>query len=468
MLGDRGEKPVAQRPADTAATQGPADTTAAQHPASVDEVPPPQDGEPAAIVTAAEIEAARTQQANFVPSSGEIRPLPPLEEIGADAVANAVKELPPPPESVQAELPFPSALEQVMRRMKAPEPLLVSPAAVEGDGPFPSNLSLCAPLAPGFDATAPALWRDADTGSWSYSCSLGEGLSQAAATARFEEVAARLRETVPGWEIHRAGGENDALRAEQMAIRPTRDLGLRLSLWSFGPHQNQLELWVENLGVADYSTVQVSPLFSSAARSPWPRLARAARPPGRRACARSSASRPRGTRRSGSGSRGASGWRARRHRPGSRSARRGPRRPSRRDRRRRASATTDGHAVLDADALALSPSAPQTSGSPSSSTQARLGCAVLRSSTSIPLVVVVDGAVLEDLDERRALVRVGAVQHLLQVRGVHVDGARHEGGAGAERERERIDRVVDRRPAASTWSSCRLAEVGEYWPLVRP
>ena len=238
LLGDRGETPVGQQPADTAASQPPA---------SVADVAPAQDGEPEAIVSAAEIEDARTQQANFVPSSGEIRPLPPLEEIGEDAVANAVKELPPPAASVEAELPFPSALEQVMRRMKAPEPLLVSPAAVEGDGPFPSNLSLCAPLAPGFDATAPALWRDADTGSWSYSCSLGEGLSQAAATARFEEVAARLRETVPGWEIHRAGGENDALRAEQMAIRPTRDLGLRLSLWSFGPHQNQLELWVENL-----------------------------------------------------------------------------------------------------------------------------------------------------------------------------------------------------------------------------
>ena len=93
---------------------------------------------------------------------------------------------------------------------------------------------------------------------------------------------------------------------------------------------------------------------------------------------------------------------------------------------------------------------------------------VLRSSTSLELVVVVDRAVLEDLDERRALVRVRAVQHLLQVVRVHVDRARHEGGAGAEREGDRVDRVVDRALRRRLASCMPTREVGEYWPLVRP
>ena len=62
----------------------------------------------------------------------------------------------------------------------------------------------------------------------------------------------------------------------------------------------------------------------------------------------------------------------------------------------------------------------------------------------VPLAVVVDGAVLEDLHERRARVLVGALQDVLQVPGVHVHGARHEGGARAERERDGVHRVVHR------------------------
>ncbi len=142
---------------------------------------------------------------------------------------------------------FGAALAELLGGIGSPEPLLASTEAPAGDGPFPSRVSLCAPLSPGFEQTAPALWRDAESGAWSYSCSLGEGLTTADATARFESIAARVRETVPEWEIHRAGGAGDSLRAEQMAIRPTHDVGLRISLWSFGPESNQLELWVENL-----------------------------------------------------------------------------------------------------------------------------------------------------------------------------------------------------------------------------
>jgi len=84
-----------------------------------------------------------------------------------------------------------------------------------------------------------------------------------------------------------------------------------------------------------------------------------------------------------------------------------------------------------------------------------------------PLVVVVDGAVLEDLDEGRAAVLEGAPQHLLQMRRVDVDGARHEGRARAEREGDRVDRVVDRAVGVDL-VFMPTREVGEYWPLVRP
>src|SRR2546421_445073 len=45
--------------------------------------------------------------------------------------------------------------------------------------------------------------------------------------------------------------------------------------------------------------------------------------------------------------------------------------------------------------------------------------------------VVVDVAVLEDLDERRAAMRRGGAQHLRQVLPVGVDRARYEGRFGA-------------------------------------
>jgi hypothetical protein len=51
------------------------------------------------------------------------------------------------------------------------------------------------------------------------------------------------------------------------------------------------------------------------------------------------------------------------------------------------------------------------------------------------------------------------------VRGVHVDGARHERRARAERERDRIDGIV---PAGVDFDFEPSFEVGEYWPLVRP
>ena len=56
--------------------------------------------------------------------------------------------------------------------------------------------------------------------------------------------------------------------------------------------------------------------------------------------------------------------------------------------------------------------------------------------------VVEDVAVLVDLDEGRALVLGGGAQHLGDVCAVGVHGARDEGRLGAERERERVERVV--------------------------
>ena len=115
----------------------------------------------------------------------------------------------------------------------------------------------------------------------------------------------------------------------------------------------------------------------------------------------------------------------------------------------------------------FAPLAPQTSGSPSLEHERGLD-ARLAVLDLDPLVVVVDRAVLEDLDERGALVRVRAVQHLLEVRRVDVDRARDERGARAERERDRVDRVVDRAVRASTSCFMPTRDVGEYWPLVRP
>ena len=58
--------------------------------------------------------------------------------------------------------------------------------------------------------------------------------------------------------------------------------------------------------------------------------------------------------------------------------------------------------------------------------------------------VVEDRAVLVDLDERGASVRGRRGQHRGEVLAVGVDGAGHEGALGAERQRDRVERVVQR------------------------
>src|SRR5215467_4694107 len=74
----------------------------------------------------------------------------------------------------------------------------------------------------------------------------------------------------------------------------------------------------------------------------------------------------------------------------------------------------------------------------------------------VPGQIVVDVAVLEDLDERRALVGGRPLEHLVHVRDVAVDRARHEGGAAAERERQRVHRAV----GGADWRRLRdLAEL---------
>src|SRR3546814_17169450 len=67
-------------------------------------------------------------------------------------------------------------------------------------------------------------------------------------------------------------------------------------------------------------------------------------------------------------------------------------------------------------------------------------------------VVIIDDAVLEDLDEARALVRMRGLQHLGQVL-VDVDPARHEPRARAERERARPPRAITR-PESSEERPC--------------
>src|SRR5713226_2088026 len=62
----------------------------------------------------------------------------------------------------------------------------------------------------------------------------------------------------------------------------------------------------------------------------------------------------------------------------------------------------------------------------------------------VPGEVVVDVAVLEDLEERGAVVVGGAPEHLLHVLDVPVHRARDERGAAAEREGERVHRPVGR------------------------
>ena len=69
---------------------------------------------------------------------------------------------------------------------------------------------------------------------------------------------------------------------------------------------------------------------------------------------------------------------------------------------------------------------------------------LLRVADEVERVVVVDVAVLEDLHERRPLVRGGAPQHVRQPRLVGVERPRDERRFGAEGERKRVERVVDR------------------------
>ena len=59
-------------------------------------------------------------------------------------------------------------------------------------------------------------------------------------------------------------------------------------------------------------------------------------------------------------------------------------------------------------------------------------------------VVVVDVAVLEDLDESRAAVPSGRAEHLGQPLLVRVDRARDERRLGSDRNRQRVERVVER------------------------
>ena len=72
-----------------------------------------------------------------------------------------------------------------------------------------------------------------------------------------------------------------------------------------------------------------------------------------------------------------------------------------------------------------------------------------------PRPVVEDVAVLEDLDERGALVAAGPLERALEMLGVRVDRAGDEARLGGERDRQRDDRRVDRARPASTWSACR-------------
>jgi hypothetical protein len=48
--------------------------------------------------------------------------------------------------------------------------------------------------------------------------------------------------------------------------------------------------------------------------------------------------------------------------------------------------------------------------------------------------IVEDRTILEDFDEGRALVLVGAPQYMLQMGSIHVDDTSHEGGSTSQRE----------------------------------
>jgi hypothetical protein len=72
------------------------------------------------------------------------------------------------------------------------------------------------------------------------------------------------------------------------------------------------------------------------------------------------------------------------------------------------------------------------------------GCLCSLEAVRVEGAVVEDVAVLVDLDQRGAAVLGRRAQHRGQVLAVGVDGAGHEGGLGAERQRERVERRVQR------------------------
>ena len=82
--------------------------------------------------------------------------------------------------------------------------------------------------------------------------------------------------------------------------------------------------------------------------------------------------------------------------------------------------------------------------------------------------VVEDVAVLVDLDERRALVVVGPPERLHHVLAVHVVGAGHERGLGAEARLTRVERRGRAMPNGVDLVTLPTSLVGEYWPLVSP
>ena len=84
-----------------------------------------------------------------------------------------------------------------------------------------------------------------------------------------------------------------------------------------------------------------------------------------------------------------------------------------------------------------------------------------------PRAVVEDVAVLEDLDERRALVPAGPLERPLEVLGVGVDRAGDERRLGGERDRQRLI-GVSTVPAGVDFVFLPNSDVGDAWPLVSP
>ena len=82
--------------------------------------------------------------------------------------------------------------------------------------------------------------------------------------------------------------------------------------------------------------------------------------------------------------------------------------------------------------------------------------------------VVEDVAVLENLDEDRAVVPAGALERLLEVLGVGVDRPGDEGRLGGQCDRQRLDRRSRPCPSGDDFVFLPSSEVGEAWPLVSP